>query len=143
MHYQPSLCLHVPVPVTAHGRKLQGELYLPRDAKTLRLCILQRESAILCSRLGSLLANPHTATLTLCADGAISVDELMVVVEWVRSRRLLQSLAVKIVAPQSVSRYLHRTHGRGARRTQRRVLGIAAQRQIFPASLAFAAVGRV
>jgi hypothetical protein len=99
MNNHPTLCLHVPVSIESNGRTLSGELYLPRNAQALRICILHGENAVTCRRLGALLTNDETATLTLHADGPICAGEMIGVVDWVRSRRLLQSLAIKIIAP--------------------------------------------
>jgi hypothetical protein len=77
---------------------LPGELFLPKNARSLRLCILKDETAVACRRIGSLLSNAQTATLTLRTDAPISLREVGTIVEWVRSRRLLGTLAIKIVA---------------------------------------------
>lgn len=95
-----TLCLHFPVSVPAHGRALTGELYLPKAARALRVCIV-REDPTWCRRLGSLLASPTVATLTLRSDTAVSAGEMIDIVDWVRSRRLLRSLEIRILAPAS------------------------------------------
>jgi hypothetical protein len=79
------------------------------------LCILQGESAITSRRLGSLLANADNASLTLRTDVAMSAQELTEVVKWIRSRRLLQMLAIKMIAPPyflttSRERFLRKPH---------------------------------
>jgi hypothetical protein len=75
-----------------------GELYLPKAARTLRLCILHGENPVTSRRLGSLLANDETAVLTLRTDAAVSARELSGIVDWIRSRRLLQRLAIRMIA---------------------------------------------
>lgn len=99
MDFHPTLCLHVPVNVSTNGRLLCGDLFLPKAPAVLRLCVLQGESAVTSRRLGSLLANAETATLSLCTDAPLSADEAIGILEWIRSRRLLQHLAVKVIAP--------------------------------------------
>lgn len=143
MHTQPELCLHVPVTVRVDGEALCGELYLPKGARSIRLCVLHRESAITCSRLGSLLTNSHTATLALRSDEPVSSELVLGVADWVRSRRLLQTLAIRVVAPDCIRRYLHRANDGSARGTERRMLRIRSERQVLPAALAFTAVGRL
>lgn len=101
MYYHPTLCLHVPVTVSTRGRVLTGELYLPKAALALRVCIMHGENEMTCRRLGSLLTNDTTATLTLRSDSPVSAGEMIGVVDWIRSRRLLQTLSIKIVAPPS------------------------------------------
>lgn len=98
MYYQPSLGLHIPVAINARGRVLSGELYLPKRAQTLRVCIARGTNALTCRRLGSLLSNAQTATLMLHTDGPVSAGEFNAVLDWVRSRRLLAGLAIKVVA---------------------------------------------
>ena len=141
MHSQPELCLHVPVTVRVNGATLNGELYLPKGALALRLCVLHRETAVTCSRLGSLLTNSHTATLALCSDEPVSSELILGVAAWVRSRRLLQALTVRVVAPNCVRGYFHSAHDSRARSTERRMLRIRSERQVLPATLALPAVG--
>lgn len=142
MHSQPELCLHVPVSVRVNGTALHGELYLPKGALTLRLCVLHRETAVTCSRLGSLLTNAHTATLALCSDEPVSSELILSIAAWVRSRRLLDALAIRVVAPNCVRRF-HRTHDVRARCTERRMLRVASERQELPTTPALTAVGRL
>ena len=97
---QHTLCLHFPVNVPAHGRTFAGELFLPKAAKALRVCIVD-EDQTWCRRLGSLLTSSTVATLTLRSDGAVSAGQLIDIVDWVRSRRLLRSLGIRILAPAS------------------------------------------
>lgn len=98
MYYQPSLGLHLPVAISARGRVLTGELYLPKKAQSVRVCIARGGNPLTCRRLGSLLSNAQTATLMLHADEPVSAGEFSAVLEWVRTRRLLAGLAIKIVA---------------------------------------------
>lgn len=102
MYFQPSLGLHVPVALCAGERILTGELYLPKKPQHLRLCITTKGNALTCRRLGSLLSNAQTATLTLHADGPLSSPDLQAVVQWIRSRRLLAGLTIKIVSAPTV-----------------------------------------
>lgn len=115
MHTHPALCLHVPVTVCTNGLTLPGELYLTKAARAVRLCILQGESAITARRFGSLIANGENASLTLRSDAPLSIDQFEEIVAWIRSRRLLGSLAVKVVAPPYLltachERFLRRAH---------------------------------
>lgn len=98
MYYQPSLGLHVPVALNARGRILAGELYLPKRAQSLRVCIARGSNPLTCRRLGSLLSNAQTATLMLHTEGPVSAGEFHAVLDWVRSRRLLAGLTIKVVA---------------------------------------------
>lgn len=116
MHSHAALCLHVPVTVCTNGLRLSGELYLPKAARAVRLCILQGESAIVSRRLGSLLANSDNASLTLRSDNPLTIDQFEDIVAWIRSRRLLESLSVKIVAPPYL---LHPCRERFARKARR------------------------
>lgn len=97
---QHTLCLHFPVNVPAHGRSFSGELFLPKAAKALRVCIVN-EDETWCRRLGSLLTNATVATLALRADTAVSAGELIDIVDWVRTRRLLRTLGIRVIAPAS------------------------------------------
>jgi|GEM_PF-6953738 len=99
MFLHPTLCLHVPVSVCADGRTFSGDLYLPKAAQALRLCILQGQSRVAAQRLGALLANGETATLTLNTDEPLTAAEATGIIEWIRTRRLLQRLAIKVIAP--------------------------------------------
>lgn len=130
--------LHVPVRVPVQNRLLAGELYLPKAARAVRVCIVN-ENSLWCRRLGSLLTNATTATLTLCSETPVTALEICEIVAWVRSRRLLGSLEVRLLAAALPRRP---ADDRGARRTERRMLGIRSERKILPTAPALAAAGR-
>jgi hypothetical protein len=136
---RPIIYLHVPVSVPVQGRAIRGELYLPKAARALRLCIVN-ENRTWCQRLGSLLTNPSTATLTLRSENAITTGELLEIVAWVRSRRLLGALGLRLLTSPLFG--LKSAHDGSARRAERRVLRVRAERQILPTTPALAAAGR-
>lgn len=131
--------LHVPVSVPVQGRAISGELYLPKAARALRLCIVN-ENTTWCRRLGSLLTNSTTATLTLRSEETVTAGELLEIVAWVRSRRLLGSLGVRLLNPPVLR--AQAAHDGRARRTESRMLRVRPQRKVLPAAPALAAAGR-
>lgn len=131
--------LHIPVRVPVQGREIRGELYLPKAARALRLCIVN-ENRTWCRRLGCLLTNASTATLTLRSETVVTTGELLEIVAWVRSRRLLGSLGVRLLAPPVLQ--LQGAHNGSARRAERRVLRVRPQRQVLPTAPALATAGR-
>lgn len=140
MQHRRTLCLHFPVCVPANGRTFSGELYLPKAARSLRICVVTEDDTW-CRRFGALLVNATTATLTLHSEAAPTAGELLEIGRWARSRRLLSSLAVRFLAAKTLAR-VDRADRRGARRAQRGMLRIRTDRQILPTAPALLAVGR-
>lgn len=99
-----TLCLHIPVAISLGQRVLEGELALPAGARELRVCIgretdraLQRHEARAC-------AKREIAALNLQSAMTMSSGDLLRVIDWVRSRRLLQPLPISLVLPSSDTR---------------------------------------
>lgn len=91
--------LHVPVSVAVPGTTLSGRLSIPRTATALGVCIEHpgREDEQI--ELASQLADIGVATLSIHAESRLSLGDLVSIIDWVRSRRLLRALPIGLIAP--------------------------------------------
>ena len=95
------MCLHFPVRVSASGTQLSGELYLPKGARGLTIRVVHGESEVQRRRMAVLLAAVRVATRTIQSETPLSSGEMLYVIDWVRSRRLLQSFQIGLMAPRA------------------------------------------
>jgi hypothetical protein len=99
-----TLCLHIPIAISLGQRTLHGELALPKDARQLRLCIGRECDRAAQRREARRCAKRDIAALNLESDTAMSSGDLLKVIDWVRSRRLLQPLEISLVTPSADAR---------------------------------------
>lgn len=91
--------LQVPVSVALAGATMRGSLSIPRTATALGVCIehpgQERDQRELVRRL----ADHGIAALTVRCPRQLSLGDMVALIDWVRSRRLLRSLPIAIIAP--------------------------------------------
>lgn len=98
-----TLCLHIPVVISLGSRALCGELALPAHAREVRVCVADIADPAAARREARKCAECDIASLNLeCV--AMTSGDLLRVIDWVRSRRLLQQLPISILAPSSATR---------------------------------------
>lgn len=95
-----TLCLHIPVAIPLGSRTLHGELALPAHASEVRVCVgdgtdraAQRRQARKCAARAIAALNVESADMTS--------GDLLKIIDWVRSRRLLQPLPISLVTPST------------------------------------------
>jgi hypothetical protein len=93
------ICLRIPVTVALGERTLRGELALPAHAAELRVCIARQREKAIQRRMGGRYAKQGIAALNLQSADALTSGELLRVIDWVRSRRLLQQLPISLLLP--------------------------------------------
>jgi hypothetical protein len=92
------ICLRIPVAISLGQRILHGELALPAQASHVRVCIVNDGDKV--ERLNARrYAKRKVAVLNLHSADALSSGDLLHVIDWVRSRRLLQQLTISLVLP--------------------------------------------
>lgn len=91
--------LHVPVSIAISGTTFSGRLSVPRTATALGICIEHPGHEREQRKLTSLLADIGVAALTVRAEAPLSLSQMVGLVDWVRSRRLLRALPIGIIAP--------------------------------------------
>lgn len=99
-----TLCLHIPVSISLGQRVLQGELALPASATELRVCIGRESDRTLQRREARTCAQREIAALNLQSAMTMTSGDLLKVIDWVRSRRLLQPMSISLVLPSSDTR---------------------------------------
>lgn len=99
-----TLCLHIPVAISLGERVLQGELALPASANELRVCIGRESDRSVQRREARKCAKREIAALNLQSAMTMTSGDLLKVIDWVRSRRLLQPLPISLVLPSSDTR---------------------------------------
>ncbi len=101
MQSSTPVCLQVPVSVALEGTTIPGSLSIPRTATALGVCIEHPGDERANRRLVRQLAQADIAALTVRARAQLSLREMVTLIDWVRSRRLLQSLPIGLIAPKS------------------------------------------
>jgi hypothetical protein len=91
--------LQVPVSIALTGTTIAGSLSIPRTASALGVCIEHPGQERETKRLVADLAVLGIAALTLRCEEALSLGDIVAVIDWVRSRRLLRSLPIGFIAP--------------------------------------------
>lgn len=99
-----TLCLNIPVAISLGERVLHGELALPASATQLRVCIGREGDQALQRREARRCAKREIAALNLQSAMTMTSGDLLKVIDWVRSRRLLQPLPISLVLPSSDTR---------------------------------------
>lgn len=98
MQSSSGIYLEVPARISLGRKTFAASLCIPRTATALAVCIQhpgqERESA----GLAGDLAAAGIAALTVCAEQALSLSDMIALVDWVRSRRLLRSLRIGLIA---------------------------------------------
>lgn len=104
MNDNATLCLHIPVAISLGQRILAGELALPAGATELRLCVGRESDRAEQRREARRCAKRDIAALNLESAATMTSGDLLKVIDWVRSRRLLQPLAISLVTPLADTR---------------------------------------
>lgn len=99
-----TLCLHIPISISLGQRDIQGELALPAHATELRVCVGRESDRVLQRREARRCAKRDIAALNLQSTMTMTSGELIKVIDWVRSRRLLQPLPISLVLPSTDTR---------------------------------------
>lgn len=99
--YNASLCLHIPVAISLGSRTLHGELALPARASEVRVCIGDGTDRAAQRREARKCAQREIAALNLECATTMSSGDLLKVIDWVRSRRLLQPLPISLLTPSA------------------------------------------
>jgi ABC-type transporter Mla MlaB component len=99
-----TLCLHIPVTISLGQRELEGELSLPAGARELRLCIGRESDRVEQRREARRCAKHDVAALNLQSVEKMTSGDLLKLIDWVRSRRLLQEMSISLVTPPSEAR---------------------------------------
>lgn len=99
MQSSTPVSLHVPIKVTIPGITMAGRLSIPRTATALTVCIEHPGGEGEIRKLTAMLAKAGIATLTLRAEQTLTLRDIVAVIDWIRSRRLLRSLPIGIIAP--------------------------------------------
>jgi hypothetical protein len=89
----------VPVSVSLSGMTMPGSLSIPRTAAALGVCIEHPGQERDTKRLIGDLARVGLATLTVRAEETLSLGDMVSLIDWVRSRRLLRALPIGVIAP--------------------------------------------
>ena len=103
MNDNAALCLHIPVAISLGSRTLRGELALPAHAHEVRVCIGDEIDRAAQRREARRYAQHEIAALNL-PDTPMTSGELLKVIDWVRSRRLLQPLPISLLTPSTQAR---------------------------------------
>lgn len=91
------LFLNIPVAIPIGRRTLQGQLALPATANQVRICITDAAGYIAQRQQARKYAERAVAALNLECAAEMSSGDLLKVIDWVRSRRLLQPLPIALV----------------------------------------------
>ena len=98
------LCLHIPVTLSLGQRTFAGELALPARATEVRVCIGDGTNRTGQRREARKCAERAIAALSLENAETMSSGDLLRVIDWVRSRRLLRSLPISILTASAQTR---------------------------------------
>jgi hypothetical protein len=104
MNDNATLCLHIPVAISLGTRTLHGELALPARAGEVRICIGGESDRVADRREARRYAEREIAALNLVSPTAMSSGDLLKIIDWVHSRRLLQSLPISLLTPSKQAR---------------------------------------
>lgn len=96
-----TLCLHIPVAISLGSRTLLGELALPAHASEVRVCIGDGSDRAAQRREARRCAQREIAALNLECSASMTSGDLLKVIDWVRSRRLLQPLPISLLTPSA------------------------------------------
>ncbi len=99
MDERSMICLHIPVTIALGERVLRGELSLPAHASEVRVRIGREHEGVVPRRQARRCWKREIAALNLQTAETLSSGELLRVIDWVRSRRLLQRLPISLVLP--------------------------------------------
>jgi hypothetical protein len=99
MRDNTTLYLTIPVRIALGDRTLTGHLALPPTATEVRVSIGGAGSTVEQRRQAHLCARAAIASLNLQSPTDMTSGDLLKVIDWVRSRRLLQPLTVSLVTP--------------------------------------------
>jgi hypothetical protein len=99
MQSSPAAYLQVPVNVELCETTLPGSLCIPQTATALGLCIEHPGEERYHRNLVRQLAAVGVAALTVRPERQLSLNEMVALVDWVRSRKLLRSLPIGLIAP--------------------------------------------
>lgn len=91
------LFLNIPVSIPLGHHTLQGQLALPATATQVRVCITDGAGYMAQRREARKYAERAVAALNLECAAEMSSGDLLKVIDWVRSRRLLQPLPISLV----------------------------------------------
>lgn len=129
-----TLCLHIPVAISLGQRVLHGELALPASATQLRVCIGRESDRALQRREARRCAKREIAALNLESALTMTSGDLIKVIDWVRSRRLLRPMQISLVLPSTDTRAaLKAAHHRPA--SVAGVLVLNSQQEVQPSRL--------
>ncbi|HKU68523.1 MAG TPA: hypothetical protein VJP85_12165 [Candidatus Baltobacteraceae bacterium] len=104
MNDNATLCLHIPVAISLGTRTLHGELALPAHASEVRVCIGHEDDRAAQRREARKYAEREIAALNLVSGSTMTSGDILKVIDWVRSRRLLQPLPISLLAPSAQAR---------------------------------------
>ena len=99
-----TLCLHIPVAISLGERILHGELALPARAREVRVCIGDVSNRAAKRRTARKCAEREIAALNIESTAIMTSGELLKIIDWVRSRRLLQPLPISLLTPSAQAR---------------------------------------
>src|SRR5579872_2789967 len=99
MDERSMICLHIPVTIALGERVLRGELSLPAHASEVRVRIGREGDKAAHRRQTRHRSKREIAALDLQTAQTLSSGDLLRVIDWVRSRRLLQRLPISLVLP--------------------------------------------
>jgi hypothetical protein len=99
MQSSTAVYLQVPVSIALPGTAMPGTLSIPRTATALGVCIEHPGQERDMKHLVGDLARVGIAALTVRADAELSLGDMVALIDWVRSRRLLRSLPIGLIAP--------------------------------------------
>jgi hypothetical protein len=101
MQSPSAVYLQVPVSVALARTAMPGSLSIPRTAAALGVCIEHPGQERETKQLIGDLARVGIAALTVRAEQELSLGDMVALIDWVRSRRLLRSLPIGFIAPGS------------------------------------------
>ena len=90
--------LQVPVSIAISATSMPGSLSIPRTAAALGLCIEHPGDERDTKKLIGDVARAGLAVLTIRTEHALSLGDMLALIDWVRSRRLLRSLPIGIIS---------------------------------------------
>jgi hypothetical protein len=99
MQSSAPIFLQVPVSVALTGTTMPGSLSIPRTACALGVCIEHPGQERETKRLVADLARVGLAALTVRSEESLSLGDIVALIDWVRSRKLLRSLPIGLIAP--------------------------------------------
>lgn len=104
MHDTTTVCLHIPVSLSVGGQTLRGDLALPARASEVRVCIGRNRDRAAQRREAQECAKHEIAALNFSTPTSMTSGDLLRVIDWVRSRRLLQPLPISLMTPSADAR---------------------------------------